>query len=107
MSDLVASRERHGPTVAYRLTGSLDRAAAWALRERLERERADSLLLDFTAVREASDLALAVLAHGCSFSARPVALCGLGEHHLRIFRFCGVPLAAGAASPGANPLGAH
>ncbi len=85
-------RDHDGARVAYRIHGAFDRAGAWVLRERLECDPAPTVLLDFSQVRDFSDLAVTVLAHGLAGSERPVTFRGLREHELRILRYCGVPV---------------
>lgn len=88
--DATITKAREGDLTVYRITGTFDRAAAWSLRDRVERESAREMLLDFTHVRDFSDLGVAVLAHGITSSARRVLFRGLRQHQLRIFRYCGV-----------------
>jgi anti-anti-sigma regulatory factor len=89
-SECSIQRDRDRDRVVFRITGSFERASAWALRSRMERESAAEVLLDFTEVRDFSDLAVAVLAHGLTGAARRVSFRGLRPHQLRIFRYCGV-----------------
>ncbi len=103
MSDCTITRERAGERVLFRLTGILDRGVAWALREKIEREDAAEVVLDFTRVRDFSDLAAAVLAHGVTTSSRRVLLRGLQQPHLRIFRTCGVAVEELSAREAAAP----
>jgi anti-anti-sigma regulatory factor len=113
MPECHISREPDGERIVYRLSGMFDRGGAWALREHLEREPARDVLLDFSQVRDFSDLGVAVLAHGLTSGARRVAFRGLRTHQLRIFRYCGVPVdelaardasaAMAAAAPGGAP----
>ena len=84
--------ERDGERLQLRLSGVFDRAAAWWLRERLDCEAAEEVVLDFGLVRDFSDLGVAVLANGLAGSGRRLLLRGLGPHQLRIFRHCGVPV---------------
>jgi anti-anti-sigma regulatory factor len=84
------SRTDEGGRVVYLLEGGFDRASAWTLRERVARESAAEVLLDFERVREFSDLGVAVLAHGLTGATRRVLFRGLRQHELRIFRYCGV-----------------
>ncbi len=96
-------RDHDGARPAYRIRGAFDRAGAWVLRERIECDPAPALLLDFTQVRDFSDLAVAVLAHGLAGSERRVAFRGLRERELRILRYCGVPLDERAGEPVSSP----
>jgi anti-anti-sigma regulatory factor len=96
-------RAEHGDRAIYVVDGAFDRASAWALRERVERETAaEEVLLDFTRVREFSDLGVAVLAHGLTGATRRVVFRGLRQHELRIFRYCGVAVEELAAEPPAR-----
>jgi anti-anti-sigma regulatory factor len=91
MTDCTITREWDGDRLVLRLAGAFDRATSWSLRDSLEREPAPEVVLDFSLVRDFSDLAIAVLAHGLQAGQRPVSLRGLRQHQLRIFRYCGIP----------------
>ncbi|GEJ56119.1 STAS domain-containing protein [Anaeromyxobacter diazotrophicus] len=100
MADCNISRERDGERVLYRMSGVFDRIGAWALREKLEVETAADVLLDFSLVRDFSDLGVAVVAHALHETPRRVRFRGLRQHQLRIFRYCGLSIDDGArASP--------
>lgn len=86
------ARELEGGCPVLRVVGSFDRAAAWVLRTQVEQEAGRELILDFTLVREFSDLAVAVLAHGLHACMARVRIRGLRQHEVRIFRYCGIPL---------------
>ena len=73
-----------------RIEGVFDRASAFELRDRLEREPALDVVLDFSLVREFADLGVATLAHGLAGGERRLRLVGLRQHQLRIFRYFGV-----------------
>jgi anti-anti-sigma regulatory factor len=73
-----------------RVEGVFDRASAFELRDRLEREPAGDVVLDFSLVREFADLGVATLAHGLAGGERRLRLVGLRQHQLRIFRYFGV-----------------
>lgn len=92
MNDCNITRERDGERVLYRLSGVFDRSSAWALRAKLDRELTAEVLLDFSLVRDFSDLGVAVLAHGLTEAKRRVLFRGLRQHQLRIFRYCGVAI---------------
>lgn len=92
MSESTITREWEGDRLVVRVSGVFDRASAWALRDRVEHESVQEVLLDFSLVRDFSDLGVAVLAHGLSGLRRRVAFRGLRQHQLRIFRYCGVPV---------------
>jgi anti-anti-sigma regulatory factor len=107
MADCSITKEREGERVLYRLAGVFDRAAAWALREKVDREAGREVLLDFSLVRDFSDLGVAVLAHGLTNASRRVLFRGLRQHQLRIFRYCGVPIEEMTArEAAASPLDA-
>lgn len=104
--------EREDDRLLLRVSGVFDRASAWKLRERLEDESARELVLDFSGVRDFSDLGVAVLAHGLGLRQARVLFRGLRQHELRILRYCGVSVdetsarqaeAAPAAAQGASP----
>lgn len=90
MTEGTITREWEGIRLVLHLAGVFDRSSAWALRERMERETAPDLLVDFSQVRDFSDLGVAVLAHGLQSATRRVAFRGLRQHQLRIFRYCGL-----------------
>ncbi len=73
-----------------RIAGVFDRASAFELRDRLEREPAPDVVLDFSLVREFADLGVAMLAHGLVGGSHRLRLLGLRQHQLRIFRYFGV-----------------
>src|SRR5919198_1838472 len=102
MADFTLARERDGDAVVFRLAGVLDREAGWALREEVERDATREIVLDFTLVRDLSDLGVAVLAHGLAGAER-VLLRGLRQRELRIFRCCGVPIEELSARDAAAP----
>jgi anti-anti-sigma regulatory factor len=90
MADCTITTERGGGRVTFRVAGVFDRNSAWNLREKLELEPEADVLVDFSLVRDFSDLGVAVLAHALAGAGRRVALRGLRQHQLRIFRYCGV-----------------
>ena len=92
MDDGTISLERDGNRVTYHLAGSFDRASAWELRARIDREPTAEVMIDFSLVRDFSDLGLAVVAHGLIAGAKNVHFRGLRQHQLRIFQYCGVGL---------------
>jgi hypothetical protein len=112
MSECGVAKELEGGCPVLRVVGVFDRAAAWVLRARIEQERQRELVLDFSLVREFSDLGVAVLAHGLQGCATRVRVRGLGQHELRIFRYCGTPLdelpaLAVPPPPAARPVAKH
>jgi anti-anti-sigma regulatory factor len=92
MSECGISRELEDGCPVLRIVGVFDRPAAWSLRARVEQETGRELILDFSLVREFSDLAVAVLAHGLQARTLRVRVRGMRQHQLRIFRYCGHPL---------------
>ncbi len=86
-----------------RISGVFDRASAFELRDRLEREPAGDVVLDFSLVREFADLGVATLAHGLAGGERRLHLLGLRHHQLRIFRYFGVEVDGRDALPPAGP----
>jgi anti-anti-sigma regulatory factor len=103
MADWTITMERGAGCVTFRVTGAFDRNAAWELREQLKSEAEVETVIDFSLVRDFSDLGVAVLAHALAGTERHVALRGLQQHQVSIFRYCGVPVeehsGLGAASP--------
>ncbi len=96
-------RELEAGHAVLRIAGVFDRASAFELRERLEREPPGDVTLDFSHVREFADLGVATLAHGLTGSERRLRLLGLRQHQLRIFRYFGVDvdgLVGAAPAPG-------
>ncbi len=93
-------KELEGGRTVIRVAGVFDRASAFELRDRLEREPANDLVLDFSLVREFADLGVATLAHGLAGGERRLRLRGLREHQLRIFRYFGVDVQALQGSTG-------
>jgi anti-anti-sigma regulatory factor len=94
VTDCTIAMERDGGWLAFRLSGAFDRAGAWKLREKIEHEGAGELLLDFSEVRDFSDLGVAVLAHALVRHGGRVLFRGLRQHQTRIFRYCGVAVDA-------------
>ena len=95
-------REQEGGRAVLRIAGVFDRASAFELRERLEREPPGDVVLDFSHVREFADLGVATLAHGLAGGERRLRLLGLRQHQLRIFRYFGVDVDGSTrAAPGA------
>lgn len=93
MSGCTLDREVEGGRTVIRVSGTFDRASAFELREELDREPADEVVLDFSQVRDFADLGVATLAHGLShLTRRRLSLRGLRTHQLRIFRYFGVDL---------------
>ena len=89
----IQSETEDGRTV-IRVVGVFDRASAFELRDRLERESSRELVLDFSLVREFADLGVATLAHGLAGADRRLHMRGLRQHQLRIFRYFGLDVDA-------------
>ncbi len=87
-------RELEGGRTVLRIAGVFDRASAFELRDRLERELAHDLVLDFSLVQEFADLGVATLAHGLAGADRRLHMRGLRQHQLRIFRYFGLDVDA-------------
>jgi anti-anti-sigma regulatory factor len=103
MPDCTITTERTSDRVTFRVGGVFDRGSAWDLREKLEREGEREVLVDFSLVRDFSDLGVAVLAHALAGTGRRVALRGLRQHQLRIFRYCGLPVEELSAREAVSP----
>jgi anti-anti-sigma regulatory factor len=86
--------ETEGARTVIRVAGVFDRTSAFELRDRLQRELAHDLVLDFSLVREFADLGVATLAHGLAGADRRLHLRGLRQHQLRIFRYFGLDVDA-------------
>jgi anti-anti-sigma regulatory factor len=82
--------ERSDDRTTIRVSGCFDRGSAMELRQRIEREAAPEVVLDFSLVGEFADLAVAALAAGLAGRRCRLALRGLRTHQLRIFRYFGV-----------------
>ncbi len=93
-SGCTIQRELEGVRTVIRVSGTFDRASAVELAHRLEDERGDELVVDFSHVREFADLGVATLAHGLAGAARPLQLRGLRQHQVRIFRYFGLDVRA-------------
>jgi anti-anti-sigma regulatory factor len=98
MGDTSIARERAGEGVTFVVAGTFDRPAAWRLRGEVDREVEGFVVLDFREASDISDLALAVLAHGLTRARQTIRCRGLGERHLRVFRYCGVDVTELTAS---------
>lgn len=90
VTDCTIAMEWDGDRLAFRLSGTFDRASSWKLRAKIEDENASELLLDFSDIRDFSDLGVAVLAHALVRRGGRVLFRGLRQHQTRIFRYCGV-----------------
>lgn len=73
-----------------RLAGAFDSSLAWRLRDELMASSDAEVVLDFGAVRELSELALAVLANGIVSRQAHVLFRGLSRRHVRLLEYCGV-----------------
>ena len=87
-------RDLEDGRAVIRIAGVFDRASAFELRDRLEREPALDVVLDFSLVREFADLGVATLAHGLAGADRRLHMRGLRQHQLRIFRYFGLDVDA-------------
>lgn len=85
-----------GGNVCLRVGGSLDRSTAYALRDRIQRCAGRELVLDFSGIGKADDVALSVLAMWLADRKQreelKVHLVGLDRHARQILQFFGVPL---------------
>lgn len=93
-------REEEGGRTILRVSGTFDRASAFAVREELSRGRPREVVIDFSQVRDFADLGVATLAYGIAGTDRRVSMRGLRTHQLRIFRYFGVE-----ADPTTAPAG--
>ena len=103
--DSAIHREQNEARAVYQLRGAFDRDMAWALRNRIESEEVPDLLIDFSLVRDFSDLAVAVLAHGLAAAGRQASFRGLRQHQVRILRYCGIPIDESGPQADARPSG--
>jgi anti-anti-sigma regulatory factor len=82
------------PEVTIKVDEVFNGATAWELRKTLETApRAQTVVLDFSRVREFYDFGVGVLAHWLAQRANTfprVLLRGLRTHQLRMFRYFGV-----------------
>jgi hypothetical protein len=86
--------ERDGDRTIIRLSGVFDRASACELRDRLEEDASDDLVLDFSLVREFADAGVEALAPELAAHVRRLRLRGLRQHQARMFRYFGVDVDA-------------
>lgn len=78
--------------VLIRVGGTFDRNAAARLTRRIsELPRATPLVIDFSRVDDLQDVGVATVAQELAGHSG-VALRGLGRHHLRLLRYCGLEL---------------
>ena len=78
--------------VLVQVAGTFDRNAAARLSRWLaELPRAVSLVIDFSRVDDLQDVGVAAVAQELAGHSG-IALRGLGRHHLRLLRYCGVEL---------------
>ncbi len=94
MSGCSIEREMEGDRTVIRVAGVFDRASAFELRDRLDREPSSDLVLDFSLVREFADLGVATLARGLAGRDQRLHLRGLRQHQLRMFRYFGLDVDA-------------
>ncbi len=90
MKDCIVERDRASGRTVLRLGGNFDRTAALVLRDELA--GADgAVMLDFSLVRTFDDLGVATLARVLiENEGRSVAVRGLRQHQLRLFRYIGL-----------------
>ncbi len=86
-------RERQGERTIFRVSGVFDRASAAELREQVDAEAGDDLVVDFSLVSEFADLCAAALVSELTADRR-LRLRGLRQHQLRIFRYFGIDVEA-------------
>lgn len=79
------------PALELRLSGSFDLPAARALAETLIAAGRVRIVLDFGHARELHADALALLSRALQLVGERVSLRGLTRHHVRLFRYLGVP----------------
>lgn len=81
-----------GGEILISLEGPFDASAAWQIAGRLvDLPSGVTVVVDFSAVDEFLDLAVAVMAHGLAEAQRPnVVMRGLHEQQHRLFRYFGV-----------------
>lgn len=78
--------------VLIQVAGTFDRNAAARLSQWVsEMPRATPLVIDFSHVDDLQDVGVAAVAQELA-SHSGVALRGLGRHHLRLLRYCGLDL---------------
>ena len=93
MAGFEVKREDASGKITLRLNGTLDGQAARQVQlliSEVDREvdRATTLTLDFSQVRDFHDYSVGVLGH--VLRARPVELVGLRTHHARMFEYFGI-----------------
>jgi hypothetical protein len=83
-----------GGATVIRVDGTFDRLAAARLASRLcELPPAAPLVIDFSQVESFHDVGVATVAKEIADHAR-LEVRGLGRHHLRLLRYCGVQIPA-------------
>ena len=88
-------REQGDDRTLIRVAGTFDRGAAYELRDRLAKEPAGEVTLDFSLVSEFVDLGVATLAHVFAGAHHHrLVVRGLRQHQVRIFRYFGVDVEA-------------
>ena len=81
--------------MTYRLVASFNRSDAWELCEQLAAESSREVSLDFSRVRDVSDLGLAILAGELLRANRTVRVRGLRDQQIRVLHYCGLDVEAG------------
>ncbi len=80
-------REEVAGELQLKVTGDFDGAAALDVKNLLDAVDGRPVVVDFSQVRHAQDLAVAVLARSLHANVR---LKGLALHHERLLRYCGL-----------------
>jgi hypothetical protein len=86
--DTIVHEERGGDTTVLRLEGPFDTRAAQEVGQRVREMGSSPVRIDFSQVRGAADVAVALLARALGEN---VELVGLGQHQVRLLRYCGYP----------------
>jgi hypothetical protein len=90
---MMAMTRGDGETTIIRVEGTFDRLAAVRLASRLdELPSAAPLVIDFSQVDSFHDVGVAAVAKEMADHNRLIVR-GLGRHHLRLLRYCGVEIA--------------
>lgn len=74
--------------VTVHLEGTFDARAAAELRALLDQHRGETVVIDFSRVRQFMDLAVPILTRGLEHPG--LRFRGLGQHHERVFRYFGI-----------------
>jgi hypothetical protein len=97
---MMAMMRGEGEATVIRVDGTFDRLAAARLVTRLgELPPTTPLVIDFSRVESFHDVGVAAVAKEMA-DHQQLVVRGLGRHHLRLLRYCGVEI--GAARPSVN-----